>query len=416
MKICTTLVALAALLLSAAVAADDDGWVRITAPAEFMDNGVLRTPRCSGGPIVPEPTNPSFVVEADKEFSFFIRYGHPGKLAILFDGGGACYDTATCLIAAQNGFGTYSPEADETAADLGATGGLGDEDDSRNPIRSFTQVFIPYCTADLHTGAKDQTYPWPGGVGTPGGDVNEWTIHHRGADNVAYVLHWLDTEYFGGSWTVSDVFATGLSAGGYGVVYHTPAIAGRLPWYARLRVLADAANGVITSNFFNAALSPAGVWNAQNPANLSPVLAPAFAAGPDNIIIEFYKALGGAYPAARFGQYTTAFDTTQIFFYNIDRNPGDFLAWINPLELVVAGFDWTLRARTYQILTALQTWNYRYYLAKGDAHTVLADDNFYTENTGSGIRLYKWVDDMINRFWFFGGNWRNASCTPNCPP
>jgi hypothetical protein len=68
------------------------------------------------------------------------------------------------------------------------------------------------------------------------------------------------------------------------------------------------------------------------------------------------------------------------------------------------------------ILTALQNWNYRFYLAKGTDHTVIASDKFYTENSARGVPLVDWLDDMINRTWPFGSDWRNVGCTPNCLP
>jgi len=397
-----------ALGCTAPSGAADDGWMKIEADGSFDDNGVLRTPSCSGGPeLVDTPIGP-VPMPADTQYSFFVREGDPRKLAILFDGGGTCFDANTCIGSALAGSPTYSLKVDETTQTLGAFGGLGDEDNPDNPIADYTQVFIPYCSADLHTGANDKVYLLPFD-----GSVIPWEIHHRGADNVAFVLKWLD-EYYAGLGTVPrNVFLTGLSAGGYGVVYHAPSIADRLPWWTKLRVLADAASGVITGNFYSLALTENGAWRALD--NLPPVLAGAFASGPDEIIIEIYKALGSTYPRARFGQYTTAFDTTQIAFFNIDRNIGDPSKWTDPTELIAAGFEWTLRARTYQILTALQVWNYRFYLAAGDAHTVLASDEFFKEDS-AGEDLVDWLDDMLNRYWPFGGNWRNVSCSPECLP
>jgi len=406
----TLLLILAAFALcwAAPSGADEDGWLEIESEGSFDDNGVLRTPSCSGGPkLVDTPIGP-VPFPADPKFSFFVREGDPRKLAILFDGGGTCFDANTCVGSALAGSPTYSLEVDETTQDVGSFGGLGDEDNPHNPIADYTKVFIPYCTADLHTGANDETYLLPFD-----GSVIPWTIHHRGADNVAFVLDWLDDYYADLGEIPSKVFLTGLSAGGYGVVYHTPAIADRLPWWTRLRVLADAASGVITDNFYSLALTENGAWRALD--NLPPVLAGAFASGPNEIIIEIYKALGSTYPRARFGQYTTAFDTTQIAFFNIDRNIGEPSKWTDPTELIAAGFEWTLRARTYQILTALQVWNYRFYLAAGDAHTVLASDKFFTEDS-AGEDLVDWLDDMINRYWSFGGDWRNVTCSPECLP
>jgi hypothetical protein len=389
-----------------------DGWTKIDAPAgPYYSDGVERTPGCSAGPrLVPTPIGP-IPVPADPAYSFFIRHGDPDKLAIVFDGGGACWDPNTCVGTALAGASVYSLEADETVESLSNLAGLGDNGDPENPVAGYTQVFIPYCTADLHTGDNTETYS----LNLPDGSVLPWQINHRGADNVDFVLDWVQDYYRDVVGRAPrDVFVTGLSAGGYAALYHTPDIAGRLPWSTKIRVLVDAANGVITEDFQQRALSPDGVWGVWE--NISPLLRGAFSSGPDELIIETFKSLGSAYPRARFGQYTTAFDLTQIGFYNLARNTDSPELWLDPAQIAIATFEWTLKARTFQILTAFQVWNYRFYLAQGDDHTVLASDKFYEEDSARGVRLADWLDDMINRFWSFGGDWRNVSCTPDCLP
>lgn len=405
--------ALAALLFSSAIAAQaGEGWIRIDAPAGFEDrSGVTRQPSCSGGPelvetpigVVPQPADPSY--------AFFVRHGDPRKLAILFDGGGACWDPNTCVAAAALGIPTYSVKVDETIDELNMADGIGDLGNPDNPIADYTQVFIPYCTGDLHTGSNEALYT----AALPDGTVLSWPIRHRGYDNVAFVLDWLRSYYESevGS-PPRDVFLAGASAGGYGVLFGYPAVAELLPWSTRVRVLVDAANGVITQDFYDRALAPGGAWRAWK--NLAPVLESAFGASPDEIVLRIFNSLGSAYPRTRFGQYTTAYDATQIFFYNVAKNTDDVSRWFDGTELLVAGLEWTVKARTSMILTAFTTWNYRYYLASGEAHTIIADDKFYAEMSAAGIDFVDWVDDMINRYWPWRSDWRNASCTPDCLP
>ena len=122
---------------------------------------------------------------------------------------------------------------------------------------------------------------------------------------------------------------------------------------------------------FSTAVAPAGMP--------TPVSAPHCSARPCHLLIETFKSVGANHPGTRFGQYTTAFDDTQIVFFNIARHVEQPELWFDPDELVLAGFEWTIRARTYMLLTALQNWHYRFYLAKGTGHTVIADDKFYVE-------------------------------------
>jgi hypothetical protein len=400
-----------AISATPAAAADETSWVRIDVPGHFVDNnGVKRSPSCSGGPELIDTPFGEVPQPANTDYAFFVRPGKPSKLAIFFDGGGACWDANTCVGSAVLGASIYSQTVDETVEGLNASEGLGDFDNPENPIADYTQVFIPYCTGDLHTGAADTEYTLPPELGS----LN-WTIHHRGADNVAAVLDWL-TDYYTNEVgrAPGKVFLSGASAGGYGVLYHYPAVAALLPWYTKTRVLVDAANGVINQDFYNRALTPNGVWGVWE--NLAPELANAFSSGPDELAIEIFKSLGAYYPRTRFGQYTTAYDATQIGFFNIARNLESPELWLDPTELAAAAFEWTLRARTYMILTAFQTWNYRFYLAAGTDHTIVASNKYYLEDSAQGVALVDWLDDMVNRRWLWRSDWRNVRCTPNCLP
>lgn len=400
----------ATLLISNAHA--ESGWVEIDASEPFTDrNGVKRTPMCSGGPELITAGASTIPVIADANFSFFFRAGDPRKLAIVWDGGGACWDANTCIGSALAGEPIYSLTVDETVKELNAAEGLGDRDNPANPVGNYTQVLIPYCTADTHLGGTDKTYY----LDNPGGQPIPWTIHHRGYDNVVAVLEWLANYYNSEVGRApSRVFLSGASAGGYGVMYAYPAVQRMLPRRTRVRTLVDAANGVINQDFYDRALTPNGAWNVWQ--NLAPELAGAFASGPDEIWIETLKSLGANFPRGRFGQYTTAFDDTQIFFFNVARNVNNPELWTDPAQIVFSGLEWTFRARAYMVLTALQTWNYRFYLAKGTDHTIIADNKFYTEDTARGVYFSDWVDDMSNRFFPFGGDWRNVSCAPDCLP
>ena len=398
-----SLSAIAAVMAVSVVNAGETTWKRIEAPEYFVDDhGVERYPSCSGGPDMVETPLGDVPKIADKKYAFLVRPGVPSKLAIVWDGGGACWDFNTCIGTALADAPIYSLTVDETVDDLNMARGLGDLSNPENPIADYTLVVIPYCTGDLHFGDSITEYAL--------GPVT-WTIHHRGADNVAAVLAWLK-DYYDGRRPPVDVFLAGGSAGGYGVLYHYPAVAAWLPWYSRVAVLVDAANGVINQDFYNRALTPSGVWRVWD--NLSPVLANAFASGPDELIIELFKSLGANYPGARFGQYTTAYDATQIGYFNIARNLNSPDLWLNPGELAAAAFEWTIRARTYMILTAFQTWNYRHYVGKGTDHTIVVSDKFYLEDTARGVAFVNWLDDMINRFWLWGSAWRNVRCTPEC--
>jgi hypothetical protein len=209
-----------------------------------------------------------------------------------------------------------------------------------------------------------------------------------------------------------DVFLTGASAGGYGVLYTYPAVHRLLPWTTRIRVLSDSANGVINQDFYDRALDDDSVWGIRD--NLAPELVHAFESGPDAIVVELNKSLGQHYPQTRFGQYPRAFDAVQVFFYHVARHVESPELWNDPAKLLVTGAEWTARARASMWLSAQTTWNYRFYLAQGTAHTIIGDDRFYTEDSAKGVLFSNWVNDMIKHRLPRGNDWRNVICTPHC--
>ena len=381
----------------------ESGWQQVDASAPFVDsNGKPRFPSCSGAP---EP--PFFVTPSPTDFSFFYREGNPDKLVIAFDGGGACWDALTCLGSVVAGDAVYSPIVNEVPAELDAGGGLADRDNPDNPVADYFQVLIPYCTGDLHTGARDTQYTLP--------VLGTWTIHHRGYDNVVAVLEWLIDYY---SHQVGraprEVFVTGASAGGYGAFFAYPAIDALLPRWTRKRAFSDSANGIINQDFYDRALAPDGVWGIWE--NMPPQLANAFASGPDALPTALNQGLAWNYPRTRFGQYTRAYDAVQIFYLNVAKNLDSPEAWADPLQLLGTAFEWSFKAQTSMAISAWTTFNYRYYVGEGFDHTAIADDSVYTESSAQDVALIDWLDDMINRVFAFGSDWRNVSCFPNCIP
>lgn len=387
----------------------ESGWQRIEVPASFVDrDGVTRQPRCAGAPQLTaggiEPT--------DTEFSFFVREGNPRKLLIALDGGGACWEANTCIGSALAGDPIYEPVVNESPESLATAGGLGDLGNPGNPLSDFTQVFVPYCTGDIHWGSKDTQYVYT----MPDGSPLPWTIHHRGFDNNVAVLAWLLDYYQSLGFAPSQVVLAGSSAGGYGVLLTLPALKQLLPVTTRTYMIADSANGVVNDSFYQAALGgyalSGGNWGVE--INIPDFLVGAFASGPNAMSVATYTTLAWHYPFTRFGQYTRAWDEVQIFYYNVMQNIDYPERWTDQAYLLANALPWSIKARTNMQLSAL-AFNYRYYIAAGTEHVILPEDSFYEENSAQGLYFRDWVDDMVNqRFLWRAKDWRNVSCFPNC--
>lgn len=121
-----------------------------------------------------------------------------GPLDIYFEGGGACWDVATCTAnppLAINLDVTY--DAAKLATDTAA---LVPDRSATNPYANATYVFVPYCTADLHAGTQVMAYP-----GGP-------TIHHTGGSNTQAFVDAIAAAFP----DAPLVWVSGSSAGGYG--------------------------------------------------------------------------------------------------------------------------------------------------------------------------------------------------------
>ncbi|MEP6860973.1 MAG: pectin acetylesterase-family hydrolase [Deltaproteobacteria bacterium] len=121
-----------------------------------------------------------------------------GDVFVYFEGGGACWDTATCTAnppVAVNLDVTYT--AQKLATDVAA---LTVNRAAGPPLDTANFVFVPYCTGDLHAGTNVMAYP-----GGP-------TLHHTGATNTQAFVDRLAPSFP----AAQVVWVTGSSAGGYG--------------------------------------------------------------------------------------------------------------------------------------------------------------------------------------------------------
>lgn len=354
----TSLVAvLAALLMgSPAPAAPEPaatkagGWMRIEAKPQRIE-GRLYEPTCSQA----EGT--------DAAYAFWYRQGTGDGLVVYFDGGGACWDDATCAMPRHAGGDpgrrtVYKAEL-MTADDPARMSGIFDLADPRNPVRDWTMVFVPYCTGDVHSGSNTARYHDPQ-TGRP------YTIQHRGWDNAQVILHWMRRNVR----STAHLLVTGSSAGAYGAATHFAALRGMYP-RGNAVFLGDAGQGVMTPDFFSKRNTS---WNYRLPekvfgrdAELSPS-------------IDMVARLAAHFPEDRFAQYTTAHDATQRAFYALMGADRSCDAWTSKMA---------------QELGRRQTEpNFRSYLAEGETHTILRTPLFYTERSG-GRPFNEWFRDLV---------------------
>jgi pectinacetylesterase len=284
------------------------------------------------------------------EFNFWVRKGDPKKVVLYLEDGGACFSAETC---ARNS-GVYQVGVSEGPT---AEGGMFDLADERNPFADYSIVYVPYCTADVHMGDTTKKY-------APG-----LTIQHKGYVNGTAALDHLAATFPG----ATDVVVIGESAGSVTAPLYAGVVSDRLP-NARITALADASGSYPDVPRFNEILAAWGAGGAL----------PSWTEGAGETsgrwsFPGFFIQSGRHDPRITFARYDYAYDEHQAsWFPRVGVPAGDLLSRIdaNETQIEKAGV------------------NLLSYIAPGDEHTALSEDQFYNV-TANGEKLVDWVTRLI---------------------
>lgn len=299
-------------------------------------------------------------------YAYWVHPGTVNRLVVYFEGGGACWDANTC----SNPGVYYDDTVDETDNPATHAEGLADLENPENPFKDWYQVFIPYCTGDIHWGNQTTTYHWGGA---------DHTINHKGFTNVTAVLDWIQAGFD----KPEKLFVAGCSAGAYGAVMGAAYVHNLYP-DVPLYQLGDSGAGVITDAFFQGGFPS---WGA---ADTIPNWIPGLDIDWTELTMsKLYTELANYYASDRWSQYNTAHDEDQTFYYTAMGGAGDWG------QLMLASID--------QIQDA--TSSFEAYTAPGDIHCITPFDIFYTREV-NGMKFVDWLDDMVN-----DQPWESVACT-----
>ena len=299
-------------------------------------------------------------------FVYFVHPGTVNRLVVYFQGGGACWDDTSCSLG-----GVFKETAGDSDNPGQAAEGIFDLDNPDNPLKDWSFVFIPYCTADIHWGDNTHTYT------SRGQDV---VIHHKGFVNVSAVLDWMEANFE----QPEKIFVSGCSAGSYGSIMgaaHIHELYPDVPLYQ----LGDAGAGVSTQDFYQDSFPN---WNV---AASMPDWIPAPDGSWDEAssLADLYTSVANYYPNDRWSQYNAAHDDIQSFFYMAMGGTGDWG------ELMLAGMQDIQDNAS----------NFHSYIAPGAIHCITGDDIFYTREV-EGVKFHDWLDAMVN-----DEAWDDVMCT-----
>lgn len=235
----------------------------------------------------------------DTPYAFWVREGNPSKLLVFFQGGGACWDAASCRPAS----GLYKRTIWSSDNPAGQPGIL-DTTDPRNPFADYTMVHVPYCTGDLHWGDKVAAYDMPGG--------ESLVVHHKGFVNAAAAIGWVYEHVP----SPEKVLVAGCSAGSIGSILHAPYLIQRYP-SARVAQVGDS---LALPNDYPQDIEELYGAEANLPrwsAELQALNAKRFTS------TQFYIAVAKSHPNTAFMEFHFEHDPTQERYHYL-RNVGEF--------------------------------------------------------------------------------------------
>lgn len=290
-------------------------------------------------------------------YTFHLRRADPEKVMLFFNGGGACWSAATCDVAGQP---SYRPFASaEAGNDPRHYDGAFALDNPENPFRDWSQLFVSYCTGDVHLGAAEASYTRP--------DGSEFTIHHRGWANSMAALDYLFTHFS----APERVVVAGGSAGALSSPVFAAIVARQYPDASVVQFAGGGAGYRLPP--------PTLLWQRWNVLASLPGWYNADGQTDETLTIpDLYRLAFRAAPALRFHQFDHAYDAVQEDFHRMLGQPVELLPGLE-----------ANRAELQADIPALGT-----YVAAGEFHTLLRYSELYSRET-AGVRAVDWVRALI---------------------
>jgi Pectinacetylesterase len=283
-------------------------------------------------------------------FSYWLHEASRRKVVFYLQDGGACFDAKTCAPST----GVYQTRVTEGPA--GETGAF-EFGNPRNPLASYSAVYVPYCSGDVHLGETTVSY----GRGL--------TVHHDGFVNGTTAMKAVLRDFP----DATDVVVIGESAGSLSAPVYAALIADRLP-DARVTSISDGSGSYPDDPRIDKIIASWGVarslpsWTGQSGDPNGRWSFPG-------LFIQSHRHA----PRVVFARHDYAFDQGQAMWYPLVGVPTRNLLVrtdANGKRIRAAGVD------------------LHSYIAPGDDHTAMTEDEFYTEKVG-GESLRDWVARLV---------------------
>ncbi|MHA7817550.1 MAG: pectin acetylesterase-family hydrolase [Pseudohaliea sp.] len=290
-------------------------------------------------------------------YRFHVREADPSRLLVFFNGGGACWNAATCD---PDGEPTYRVHAGEGSGnDPRDYGGAFDLDNPANPFRGWSQLFVSYCSGDVHLGNATTLYA---------GAEGDVAVRHSGRANADAAL----ADAYARFPAPEEVVVAGGSAGALASPVYAAVLAGRYP-EAQITQLGGGGAGYRLP-------PPTVLWESWGVIPALPAVLDTAGVSSDTLrITDLYRLAAAAAPGIRFHSYDNAYDAVQEQFLALLGHPAELLP----------GLDANLDALHADLP------RFRSYVAGGEFHTLLRYDELYTRET-AGVRAVNWLSSVID--------------------
>jgi len=283
-------------------------------------------------------------------------------LMIFLEGGGACYDKATCL-------GSFSTVGHQFLL----MGGLFDETVPNNPVKGWNMVYVPYCTGDSHAGTN------PSGD-VPGGPSGQKFV---GYTNMGVFLKTIVPMFP----NLERVLLTGISAGGFGASANAVQVMEAFPKDVK-GILIDDSGPAMANKYLSSCLQDRWrtLWGLDDS-----MLKDCGDACPnkDDFMVDFSKHLAATYSDRKSGIIESSEDGIIRGFFGVGQN--NCTASITDLVPAAAFTEGLLDFRSQ--LSAYP--NFYTYYPNSMQHTWLSSPSLYSYSIGD-VALVDWVTAIIN--------------------
>jgi hypothetical protein len=326
-----------------------------------------------------------------------INLGTSNHLMLFLEGGGACFNSATCG-GNPSSFSemSFNTRVASILDEFSVKTGILDRTNAANPVKDWSFVYVPYCTGDFHAGNTVTTVPGVSGL----------PQHFVGYVNIGLYLDRLVPTFH----DATQVLLAGLSAGGFGAALNYARVAEAFG--ATPVTLLDDSGPFMEDPYFATCLQDdvRALWD------LDRTVLPDCAGDcttPGSFYLDYVKHVTKAYPNAGIGLMDSTDDSMIIYGWATNACAGT-------ATLTAATFTAGLLDIRAQLASQP---NFAEFIFPGTDHTTIQSAAFYTRISGSqaggadGGRLLDGSEGTLMTDWVAGLLSGAATSTgPNCTP